>query len=164
MWQPHLESLDSCFWRRHMCCWIALLLFGTSSQWYSAAGAAAFKPRHPPPETNGSIGHTTKTLVCVPVRQSTCRADDLPSELMAKTACLKREKHVILIMNVKGFTACFGWRDRNWGIITCLSRTDFFSRCLAEFKMEMREWAEAQRWKNTDEKALKHDRINRVVH
>lgn len=90
-----------------------------------AAGVAAFKTRRPPPETNGLIGHTTKTLECVPVRRSTCWRNDLPSELMAKTASLKREKHVILIMNVKGFTAWLGWGDRNWGIIKCLNRSDF---------------------------------------
>lgn len=37
-----------------------------------AAGVAAFKTSLPPPETNGLIGHTTKTLECVPVRRSTC--------------------------------------------------------------------------------------------
>lgn len=48
-------------------------------------------------------------------------------------------------MNVKGFTACFGWRDRNCGIITCLNGIDFFFLpSVAEFKMEMREAAEAK--------------------
>lgn len=118
-----------------------------------AAGDAAFKIRCLPPDTNGLTGHTTKTILCVPVRQSVRWGNDLPSELMAKTACLKREKHVILIMNVKGFTACFGWGDTNWGIITCLNRIDFFFLCLLEFKMEMKE---AAKWeKNRNAQALK---------
>ena len=122
-----------------------LLIFSLFGEQWSpilAAGAAAFKNSHPPPETNGSIGHTLVdwgvcVCVCVCVSLSdgaTCRGNDLPSDLMAKTACLKREKHVILIMNVKGFTACFGWGDRNWGIITCLHRIAFFLRVWMNFK------------------------------
>lgn len=91
-----------------------------------------------PPETNGSIGHTTKTLVVSPVRQSTCRGDGLPSDMTAETARLRREKHVILIMNVNGFAACFRWGDGNWGIVR-LNRNSFSSLVLAEFKMEMRQ-------------------------
>lgn len=73
----------------------------------SSDGAAALKSRRPPPETNGLIGHTTETLVSLSDSQS-AEAMTYPSDVMARTARIKREKHVILIMNVKGFTACFG--------------------------------------------------------
>lgn len=85
----------------------------------SSDGVVAFKSRRPPPETNGLIGHTTKTLVSLSDSQS-AEAMTYPLDVMARTACIKREKHVILIMNVKGFTPCFRWKDRNWWETTWL--------------------------------------------
>lgn len=131
--QAHLKSLDSCFLQRQMCCW---LYFYRTNSHYSFEDAADGTAS--PWDKWFRWSHTTKTLVCVCVCESTCRGDDLPSDMTAKTARLRREKHVILIMNVNSFTACFRWGDGNWGIMVRLNRNGFSSLMLAEFKMEMR--------------------------
>ncbi|MEQ2165343.1 hypothetical protein GOODEAATRI_015770 [Goodea atripinnis] len=92
----------------------------------SPDGAGAFKTRRPPPETNGLIGHTTKTLVSLSDSPSG-EAMTYPSDIMASTARIKREKHVIWIMNVKGFTACIWMKGQKlWRNDTSVNRNAIF--------------------------------------